>query len=129
MKKDIENINDIKLFVNEFYQKVQADELLNPIFIGRNGGNWEPHLERMYLFWNAALFAERGYVGNPFSKHISLNINITHFQKWLTLFAQTIDEYFEGDVANDAKWRAGIMAENFIRRLDDISMSGAIPIA
>jgi hemoglobin len=128
MKRGIENLADIKFFVNEFYKKVQNNTLLSPIFMDRHGGNRQPHLERMYLFWNAALFGKKGYIGNPFSKHISLAINETHFSQWLTLFSQTIDEHFEGALATDAKWREGIMAVNFLRRLNDTARTGAKPI-
>jgi hemoglobin len=128
IKKDIQNIQDIKLFVNEFYNLVQQDELLSPIFISRNQGIWGPHLEQMYLFWNTALFGEKGYVGNPFSKHITLNINADHFNRWLNLFNQTIDTYFKGEIANNAKWRAGIMADTFLRRLKAIPNTSLKPI-
>ncbi len=128
IKNDIGNLGDIELFVNEFYKKVAEDDLLAPIFIGKNKGHWQPHLERMYLFWNAALFGEKGYVGNPFSKHITLHITEVHFERWLTHFANTIDTYFEGALATDAKWRAGTMADNFMRRLNDMKINGTKPI-
>lgn len=55
--KDIKNIEDIKLFVDEFYSKVSDDQLLSPIFGMRiESGDWEKHLNRMYDFWNTVLF-------------------------------------------------------------------------
>lgn len=123
-KRDIEGLEDIKLFVNEFYNKVKEDALLAPEFFSRIPGDWQPHLDTMYLFWNAALFGEKGYVGNPFSKHASMNIDEVHFERWLSLFTETIDAYFEGTLAEDAKWRASVMADNFLRRLKDINSNG-----
>lgn len=116
-KKDIENLDDIKLLVNEFYSKVKKDELLGPIFFGKIGENWERHLEKMYLFWNAALFGIKGYVGNPFSKHITMDLKPEHFSRWLLLFEETLTENFYGKTAQDAEWRAYIMAENFNRKI------------
>ncbi len=127
-KKDIEGLDDIKRMVDEFYNKVKADALLSPVFFERIPGEWQPHLEKMYLFWNAALFGEKGYVGNPFSKHATMNISAEHFERWLALFNETVDHYFEGHMANDAKWRASVMASNFLRRLEDMRKNNTITI-
>jgi hemoglobin len=32
-----------------------------------------------------------------------------HFERWTTLFKQTIDELFEGDLAEQAKQRAALI--------------------
>jgi hemoglobin len=129
LKKDITGIEDIKLMADEFYKKVKTDELLSPIFLQYIPADWQPHLEKMYLFWNAALFGEKGYMGNPFSKHAKMDtIGPAHFERWLFLFYQTIDEYFIGSMANDAKWRASVMADNFMRRLASIKQNGIITI-
>ncbi len=127
--KDIKGLDDIKLMVDDFYNKVKMDELLSPIFFEYIPTDWQPHLEKMYLFWNAALFGEKGYVGNPFSKHVKLiTVTPTHFERWLLLFHETIDTHFLGNMADDAKRRAGIMADNFMRRLASIKQHGTITI-
>lgn len=128
-KKDITGISDIKLLVDDFYNKVQKDSLLSPIFFEHIPADWQPHLDKMYLFWNAALFGEKGYVGNPFSKHAKMDtITPQHFERWLQLFNETIDSDFFGDMADDAKCRASIMADNFMRRLASIKEKGTITI-
>lgn len=116
MKADIKNLEDITLFVDEFYGKVQHDELIGPVFAGAIQ-DWAPHLEQMYRFWNAALFGVPGFRGNPFAKHAPLAIQEKHFERWLNLFSATIDENFEGAIATEAKNRAQLMAEMFLRRL------------
>jgi hemoglobin len=115
--KDIENIDDIKLFVNEFYKKVQEDALIGPIFLEKIPGDWQPHLNKLYAFWNAALFSVPGFKGNPFAMHAPLKIEQQHFDRWLVLFAETIDTNFEGPMAIDAKNRAVLMANIFVSRL------------
>jgi len=117
MKPDIKGIDDIVLFVNEFYYKVQLDNLIGPIFNGVIK-DWTPHLERMYQFWNAALFSVPGFKGNPFAKHAPLPINQEHFNRWLVLFEETIDAHFEGEMATDTKKRAGLMAVMFVSKLN-----------
>lgn len=102
MKADVKNLEDITVFVDKFYGKVQYDELIGPVFAGAIQ-NWTPHLEQMYRFWNAALFGVPGFWGNPFAKYAPLAIEEKHFERWLTLFTETIDENFEGEIATEAK--------------------------
>lgn len=128
MKKDIEGIDDIKLMVGEFYDKVKADPLLGPVFFEKIPGDWQPHLEKMYLFWNAALFGVKGYTGNPFAKHATMPLASAHFERWLLLFNTTVNSLFEGPIAEDAKWRAALMASNFLRRITDLEQSPLITI-
>lgn len=128
VKKDIEGIEDIKVLVDIFYDKVAMDELLAPIFNFRLSSYWQPHLEKMYSFWNAALFGQKGYVGNPFAKHATMELTAEHFTRWISMFNETIDEHFEGPVADDARNRALIMADNFARRLSNIAGNNVITL-
>lgn len=127
-KHDITGLDDIKLLVDDFYDDVAKDELLAPIFNFRLSSYWAPHLEKMYGFWNAALFGVKGYVGNPFSKHATMQLTAHHFERWIGLFNKTVDKHFAGPVADDAKKRALIMAANFARRLDDIEGNDRITL-
>lgn len=117
--KDLENIDDVKVLVDEFYRKVRNDDLLAPVFALRLTGDWQPHLDTMYRFWNAALFQVREYRGNPFSKHSMLPIDGVHFEQWIKLFYETLDERFAGPVADEAKVRAMVMAHTFYGRIQD----------
>ena len=117
--RDIESIEDIKLFVNGFYEKVQNDELLGPVFASKiEDGNWQPHLDKMYAFWKTVLFHEAGYKGSPYMKHHPLPINPSHFERWLKLFNETIDALFEGALADDAKRRVESMAQLFMAKME-----------
>ena len=127
-KQDISGIEDIKILVDNFYAKVQQDELLAPIFNFRLSTHWGPHLEKMYTFWNAALFGVKGYAGNPFMKHATMQLDGEHFDRWLGLFTETVDTYFEGDVAEEAKRRALVMANMFQSRLTEIKQNNTKPI-
>ncbi|HTI59510.1 group III truncated hemoglobin [Mucilaginibacter sp.] len=120
MKKEIEDIEDIKVFVDDFYTRVRGDGLIGPIFMQKID-DWQPHLNKMYAFWNAALFGIPGFRGNPFAKHAPLSIGLPHFERWLELFYATIDERFKGYIAEDAKKRAQLMANMFLSRLQQLN--------
>jgi len=127
-KADISGIEDIRIMVDDFYDKVQKDKLLAPIFNFRLSTHWGPHLEKMYTFWNAALFGVKGYNGNPFMKHATMELEDRHFERWLSMFNETIDTYFEGPVADDAKRRAVIMASMFMHKLEDTKKNNTRPV-
>ena len=116
--RDIETLEDIKLLVNAFYEKVQKDERLAPIFDDRIQDRWPQHLEKMYTFWQTVLLEERTYFGSPFPPHAKLPIDHTHFQRWMELFIMTVDTLFEGEKAIEARWRAAKMAEMFETKIE-----------
>jgi len=118
---DITNKEDIKVFVDIFYNEVQKDQLIGPVFAAViPNGNWTPHLERMYSFWNTVLFGAREYRGNPFSKHSSLPIEKRHFDRWLKLLNNTLDERFSGPKTEEVKERAEKMGLLFQSKLAHI---------
>ena len=116
--KEIIEIKDIQLLVNSFYSKVRKDVLLKDIFNNAIGEKWDEHLEKLSRFWQTVLLGEHTYYGSPFVHHANLPINKTHFDRWLKLFYETIDEHFTGDKAAEAKTRAGNMAEMFQYKLE-----------
>jgi hemoglobin len=115
---DILSLGDIKKLVDTFYEKVRQDELLAPIFNTRIKDRWPQHLEKMYAFWQTVLLDQHSYHGSPFPPHAQLPINGCHFEKWIELFNSSVDSLFEGQKANEAKWRAGKMAELFQSKID-----------
>lgn len=121
--KDIEERKDIELLVGSFYAKVNADTLLSPVFNEIAAVHWESHLPVMYDFWSTMLLGEKSYRGNPFQKHIPLPVNKLHFERWLQLFLETIDEHFIGPVADEAKTRARNIAHVFQYKLEHIHAS------
>jgi hemoglobin len=116
--KDLQNIDDIRLLVNSFYSKVKEDELLSPIFNEKIGNRWPIHLAKMYTFWQTILLEEQTYSGKPFPPHAKLPVSKEHFDRWLLLFAETIDQHFKGAKANEAKWRSEKMAELFLHKIE-----------
>lgn len=127
-RPDIRGREDIKLLVDSFYGLVASDELLAPIFNFRLSTHWQPHLEKMYMFWDAALFGVKGYIGNPFGKHATMEIDKQHFDRWLRLFNETVDCHFEGEVANEAKSKALAMADMFLAKIKANQRNNSKPI-
>ena len=117
-KEDILNIEDIKLLVNTFYDKVREDTLIGPIFNERIRDRWPEHLAKMYTFWQTVLLGEHTYYGTPFPPHAQLPVQHHHFQRWLSLFSQTVHELFTGEKAQEALWRADKMAEMFQYKIE-----------
>jgi hemoglobin len=121
MKKLIEASDDVKKLVDEFYKKVNADTLLSPVFNSEALVDWGSHLEKMYAFWGMQLIGSRDYEGRPFPPHAELNINAKHFERWLQLFIETVDEHFTGEAAETAKQKAKNIAAVFQHKLGLIS--------
>ena len=113
MQKEILDLDDIKLLVDSFYAKVQQDELLAAVFNNVIKDQWPKHLEKMYSFWQTVLLKEHTYNGAPFMPHMNLPVSKKHFDRWLELFFETLDELFSGEKAEEARFRANKMAEMF----------------
>jgi hemoglobin len=124
---DICVAEDVKKLVDSFYQKVKADGLIGDIFNHVAEVDWEHHLPKMYSFWESILLSIEGYKGNPMQKHLQLNQKIpltaTHFDRWIALFEQTVDENFVGANANEAKLRAKSIAMVWQIKLNHINNS------
>lgn len=112
-KSDILQLEHVKQLVDTFYGKVREDELLADIFNERIQDRWPQHLAKMYTFWQTVLLGEHTYFSSPFPPHATLPVEKVHFERWLKLFYETLDELFSGQIADEARWRAGKMAEMF----------------
>ncbi|MEO5908444.1 MAG: group III truncated hemoglobin [Ginsengibacter sp.] len=117
-KKDILSLEDIKLLVDTFYGKVREDKLIGPVFDERIQDRWPQHLAKMYTFWQTVLLGEHTYYGSPFPPHAQLPVEQIHFERWLSLFAETLIELFSGEVAKEAIWRANKMAVMFQYKIE-----------
>lgn len=111
---DLSNRADIERLVDAFYQQVQADDLLGPIFNDVAQIDWSAHLPRMYDFWESVLFGAPAFKGNPLSVHRLLarqaSMTEREFGRWIALFEATVDQLFSGPVAGEAKARAARIA-------------------
>lgn len=114
MRKDIDNRDDVKVLIDSFYEKVRTDEAIGYIFNDVARVDWAHHLPVMYDFWEGILFGTGPYRGDPMTKHVQLNkqtpLKAVHFEQWKQLFFDTVDQHFEGAMADEAKERATTIA-------------------
>lgn len=118
IKKKTTEINEenIRLLVDNFYDKAKQHPDIGPIFNDKIKDQWDAHLEKLYRFWETHLLNVISYTGSPFPKHNDLELKPMHFETWTTLFYQTIDEIYEGEAASMAKKVAGTFVKSFLRK-------------
>lgn len=122
MVKKISSREDISLLVTEFYSKVRTDKQIG-YFFNESIQDWDEHLKKLTDFWETNLFFKRNYKGNPKQAHIEVDQNYNesieqkHFGVWINLWFQTIDDYFEGELANRAKNNARNMASHIFMQI------------
>lgn len=115
---------DVDHLVRRFYDKVRVHETLGPIFNGVVA-DWETHLIHLSDFWEMILLQTGPGSGkfNPTKVHrevdsaVGNTIEQRHFGNWLELWFATVDEFFEGEVADYAKEHARRMAHMLFMRI------------
>lgn len=105
----------ISALVDTFYENVRAHPVLGPVFDSQVS-DWEPHLETMKQFWGSLVFHDGQYSGRPMPAHMKLKdqVHRGHFQTWLALFDQSLQEIGASEDARD--WfleRANRIANSF----------------
>jgi len=122
--KQLESRKEIDFLVRKFYEKVRTHELLGPVF-NEVVQDWENHLVHLSDFWEMILLKTGPSAGkfNPVGVHrnvdaeVNHSIEQVHFGNWLELWFATIDQYFEGEVAEFAKEHARRMAHMLFMRI------------
>ena len=111
---DIQSRTDIELLMAAFYEKVKKDDTIGFIFNDIAKVNREHHLPIICDFWETLLLDSNSYSKNAMAVHYTLNrkfpLEEKHFQRWLQLFFETVDELFAGDIATMAKKKARSIA-------------------
>ena len=130
--KDIENRQDIEKVLNLFYEKALEDELIGYLFKDVAKLNLVEPLPIIADFWEMMLFQtvnfQSKYGRSPMKKHIELNdkepLISEHFNRWLNIFFQTIDENFAGEKADLAKYRAKAIANTMFMKVSEGNHGG-----
>jgi hemoglobin len=121
MKNDIATLKDVHFLVDKFYERVKVDPFLGPIFNKRLAGKWEMHHKTLCRFWHTVLLRRPDYYGNPVPMHFNMNIDQRHFDQWLVIWTETVDNSFEGIVAERAKLRGLTMGKAFMSKINGAS--------
>lgn len=121
-------MDDIKLLVDKFYDRIREDDLLGHIFNEVIQDRWPQHLDKMYSFWQTVLLGEHTYQGSPFVPHAPLPVESKHFDRWVMLFLSTADELFVGKTTERAKWQGERMASMFLAKITYYQNNTSIPL-
>ncbi|MDR9456628.1 MAG: group III truncated hemoglobin [Salegentibacter sp.] len=122
MRNDIQNREDVFTLISRFYSKVRENPEIG-YFFNETITDWEEHLEKLTDFWESNLFFKGIYRGNPQKAHVKVDrkndnkISSEHFGVWLNLWFETIDELFEGELANRAKNNARKMSTHLYLKI------------
>ena len=123
-KPDLVGRPDIERLVNTFYERVRGDTVIGFIFDEVAQIDWVTHLPKMYSFWETVLFGTGGFRGNPLAAHAKLvphtEMGRLQFDRWLTLFHETIDELFFGETASHLKRASEDMANVIYSKINGV---------
>ena len=125
LTRTLDSPEDVRFLVDSFYEKVQVDSLIGPIFTDVAQVDWSKHLPKMYAFWESLILGNNAYDGHPFRPHLIVNqkhtLTIEHFERWLQLFSATLSENFTGEAADQVRQRATQIALVWNNKLEYIN--------
>ncbi len=104
--------SQISTLVDRFYAKVRLDSEIGPIF-NAIVDDWPHHLATLKDFWSTVLLTTGRYKGQPLMNHLQLPLDPDHFERWLTLFAETATEVLPPAIAATVIEKSQRIAENF----------------
>ena len=114
MKRDITGREDLLVLVTRFYEKLLADNSISYIFTDVAKIDLSHHLPVLVNFWDSILFQSDTYHKNAMQPHLTLHqqspLQKHHFETWLRLFKESVDELFDGKTAFNAKEKATSIA-------------------
>jgi hemoglobin len=138
--RDIETRDDCEALVRAFYGRALGDPIIGWIFTDVARLDLDEHIPVLASFWETLLLGEQTYVGRgAFAPHADLHAKVGlqagHFDRWLALWYDTLDELYAGPRAELAKVTAYRLAQAFQRRLqgvpsprDAAAAPGALPV-
>lgn len=131
--RDIEDREDCERLVRAFYGRALTDPMIGWIFVDVAKLDVEAHVPTIASFWETILLGAQSYGGGAFRPHAALHARVPlrsgHFERWLVLWRDTVDELFAGERAELAKAHAQRVAHAFHRRLEAIAPASGSPPA
>lgn len=121
LRNDLASRADVEALLRRFYSEAFRDELLAEPFAELRSHGLERHLSVMCDFWETVLFRAGLYRRNALHAHRRVHhlmpLSAQHFQRWLTLWTTTIDQLYQGPVAEHAKIQAARVGTALHNRL------------
>lgn len=126
--RDLDSPDEIAEMVRRFYADVAMDDVLGPMFNDVARVDWSEHLPKLTAFWCRALLDRPGYAGNPFRAHAQVHekqsFTPEHFERWLSLFHETL---YLGWVGPNVE-RAHQLADNVARVHSEHLIGAAVTV-
>jgi hemoglobin len=115
--RDIQSRADIQALIDLFYSRLLKIDEIKVVF---EGIDFPAHVPHIVHFWSFVLLDEPGYKTNVFDRHRHLPIKVHHFEIWLSVFNEAVDDLFQGEKAALAKQRATVLAYTFKSKWEHI---------
>lgn len=113
--RDIETKEDLAFLMEAFYTKMLTDEVVGYIFTDVAQLDLKSHLPSLTNFWENMLLNGNGYKKDVMNIHLQLyqkeKLKPEHFERWLQLLSETVNERFLGETANKMLKNAGNIAK------------------
>lgn len=120
--RDLDAPEAIDALVERFYARVLRDPLLAPLFTEVAGINLHEHLPRIKAYWYKMLLGAPGYRRSMMAKHRAVDarrrFEACHYERWLLLFEEALDEGARGPVTERARGLARRIVGNMRRNLE-----------
>ncbi len=133
IRHDIATRADCERLVRAFYERALSDPIIGFLFTDVARLDLDVHVPRITNFWETILLGAHSYGGGAFRPHIELHLQVPltrgHFDRWLFLWAMTVDELFAGERAQLAKAHATRVAVAFESRLRTMHERGMVAAA
>jgi len=104
----------IAALVPAFYERVQADDLIGPVF-AHAVEDWDRHHARLIDFWSSVMMGSGRFKGSPMQAHMRHKQSITPemFDRWLALWEAVTAEMLPPAAAREMQAKARTMGESF----------------
>lgn len=113
---DLHSPEAIRPFVDLFYQRLLTDKTLSPIFLDVAKVDLEIHKPIICEYWEKLLFGSEQYQRHTMNIHRAVNnkrqFKAEDFLNWYGHFELTMDELYQGPMAEKAKRVALTIARN-----------------
>ncbi len=120
--RDLDNGEAIDAFVDAFYARMLRDPRLAPIFFDVAKIDLAIHLPRIKAYWRKMLLGDAAaYRGHMMARHRAVDARrrlvADDYERWLSLFEQTLDSGFAGPGTDRARELGRRIAGNMRRNL------------
>lgn len=123
-RRDLTDRAQIHDLVVAFYRELVFDDLLGPVFDEVAEVDWTLHIPKLIDFWCQVLLGQPGYDGYMLGAHQAVNqlerFRPEHFDRWYSLWVESIDARWVGPIAETAKAHATHMAGVLAPRLINV---------